>query len=129
MSITDAKIGEFVSSISVRVLKSFDYCHFEVTLGLQENGVIYPLSRADDLRKEAARLADKAVEQYKLKKRSIGKLEEAEYIIENTREEAAAIIAIAETDRTPEQQATLKAFKDAVYEVEHSYDYEDSFGA
>ena len=124
-NIVDAKLGEFVSSATVRVMRSHDYCHFEIVLGLQSEGVIYPLSRVDDLRKDAARLADKAVEQYRRKKESIIDAEHAEYLIDSTREEAEVIEKMSETDRTPEQQATLKGYKDAVHHLQTCYNYED----
>jgi hypothetical protein len=47
---------------SVKVMRSHDYCHFEVVLTSSEANTP---QLVDELRKTAARLADKAVEQYK----------------------------------------------------------------
>lgn len=115
-----------VDGATVRVMRSHDYCHFEVVLSYSgDPGTRWYLSAVDGLRKAAARLVDKAVEEYKIKKASISRVEQAEYTIQYRKEEAQAIEAISPPDRTPEQQATLKAYYDAVYEVNHSYDYQD----
>ncbi len=45
---------------SVKVMRSYDYCHFEVALSTQCS----TMGGIDDLRKDAARLVDKAVAQY-----------------------------------------------------------------
>ena len=50
---------------SVKVMRSFDYCHFEICLTMNEEGAFYSTEAVDNLRKEAMRLADKTVEQYK----------------------------------------------------------------
>lgn len=56
-----------ITHASVKVMRSHDYCHFEVSLGYDAPAT---LEQIDALRKEAARLADKAVEQYKIAKRA-----------------------------------------------------------
>lgn len=50
---------------SVKVMRLYDYCHFEVCLGSDED---MTLEQIDDMRKDAQWLADKAVEQYKTAK-------------------------------------------------------------
>ncbi|MHA3773636.1 hypothetical protein ACXR0O_19040 [Verrucomicrobiota bacterium sgz303538] len=52
---------------SVRIMRSYQYCNFEVNLQSTE-----PVSLADvdAMRREAARLADKAVEDYKADRHS-----------------------------------------------------------
>lgn len=49
-------------------MRSYDYCHFEITMGYNAEAmeVISASSFVDDMRKEAMRLVDKAVEQYKI---------------------------------------------------------------
>lgn len=49
---------------SVKVMRSFDYCHFEVALSTECGGI----DEVNDLRKEAAILVDEAVRQYKIAK-------------------------------------------------------------
>lgn len=121
-------MSAFVQTASVKVMRSHDYCHFEVVLTLSDTeGNPLTLTAVDNARKEAARLADKAVEQYKIAKRVAQKIETAKGGREWRREEATRIEAIAETDRTTEQKAMLKAYQDACFEANSSYDYEDDY--
>lgn len=126
--------GVNITSCSVRVLKSFDYCHFEVALtaqgGMTMQGWVMPslppvitLADIDGLRKEAARLADKAVEQYKLKKKAleIG----LSYTYHNLCDEAAKIELMPENERSEEHKAILKKVGDLRHA--QKYDYEDDF--
>ena len=57
---------------SVKVMRSHDYCHFEVCLSSSSANT---LELVDELRKQAARLADKAVKQYQQSKRAAMRLE------------------------------------------------------
>lgn len=47
---------------SVKVMLSYDYCHFEICLSSDND---MTLDQVDNLRKDAQRLADKSVSQYK----------------------------------------------------------------
>ncbi len=109
---------------SVKVMRSHDYCHFEVCLTADG---IASIEGVDNLRKTAARLADKAVRQYQVAKasmqRQLSNARSIAYIVE----EAKEIEAMAETERSPDQQATLKAWKDHVFESNRRYDYEDDW--
>jgi len=51
---------------SVKIMLSYDYCHFEVCLGSDEN---LSLDQINEMRKDAQRLADRAVNQYKTAKK------------------------------------------------------------
>lgn len=115
-------------SATVRVMKSHDYCHFEIVLGLSaEPGVLYPFETVDNLRKAAARMADKAVEQYKVKKRSLMRQENSVMMRDTLRAKADGYLKIPEADRTPDEQATIKAYQDHVYEANRPYDYQDDW--
>ena len=50
---------------AVKVMRSYDYCHFEIQLASSDSKTI---GEIDEMRKEAARLADKAVKQYAIAK-------------------------------------------------------------
>lgn len=102
-----------VDHASVKVMRSYDYCHFEIVLGTDMPACP---KQVDELRKEAARLADKAVAQYKIAKQNAFNLEYDEL----TRQ-AKEVQKIAENERTPEQMALLKRYKDRFY------DYEDDW--
>lgn len=123
--------GNQMNSVSVKVMRSFDYCHFEIgmTVDSDENGnpVNFTSEIIDELRKKAARLADKAVEQYKIAKTNLAKREgdatdriHQEWRMRN-------IESLPETERTPEEQAALKAFKDTAWQNRRHYDYEEDW--
>jgi hypothetical protein len=115
--------------ISVRILRSYDYCHFEITLGRSCYGLTLmdQAEDADTMRKTAARLADKAVEQYKIAKenaelamRDKNQLEHLIYCNQET-------LAKPESDWTPEEKATAKAITDRKHRNRPRYDYQDDF--
>lgn len=113
-----------ITNASVRVMHSHDYCHFEVTLG-----TCYAITpeEVDELRKVAARLADKAVEQYKIAKEAVSRRLNAGYGLPRLAADAAKVEAKPENERTPEEQAILKAFGNALHASRRSYDYEDDW--
>ena len=107
---------------SVKVMRSHDYCHFEVVLG---STVPLDTAGVDAMRKEAARLADKAVEQYKTAKQH--RQSQEFYSSHYEKEEATRIKNLPETERSPEDQATLKAWEDKQFHRSRRYDYEDDW--
>ena len=112
---------------SVKVMLSYDYCHFEVALSSDDH---LTLEEVNALRKEAQRLADEAVRQYKKAKDMAYRRENVPYERARYLEEIERIAAIPEQDRTPEQQAKLKAHEDGEWEkqFDYSYDYEEDCG-
>jgi len=123
-----------IANCSVKVMRSHDYCHFEVCLSAQVDlsGILFPQEEitcemADELRKKAARLADKAVEQYKSHKRHVEQSESFGRGFDTSRSDAAEIEAKPETERTPEEQAILKHYKDAQFAASRNYDYQDDW--
>lgn len=105
-------------------MRSHDYCHFEVSLS---SDTADSPEAVDELRKQAARLADKAVEQYKVSKtraaRALENLSEKSFL----KQEVDQILRKSEGDRTPNEQAKLKLLQDADYWArrERAYDYDD----
>ena len=119
-----------ITTCSVTVMRSHDYCHFSVTLGsdtnlTQDNDI--KLADVDALRKSAARLADKAVAQYKVAKANEARLSSEMREHQWELGEIERIKKTAETDRTPEQQATLKLHNDKTWHASRSFDYEDDW--
>ena len=105
-------------------MRSHDYCHFEVALSVdadQASGV--SLQTVNDLRKEAMRLADKAVEQYKVAK-AAHQSEESSW--DSMRYAAEQAEKTPEAERTPEEKAAIKALADARFAQRH-YDYQDDW--
>lgn len=124
-----AKIPDIViSGASVKVMRSYDYCHFEVNLstvtaeneGLDEATV-------DELRKKAARLADKAVEQYAIAKAIAERQTNTRYRRGMLEMAAQAAEETPEDQRTPEQKAAIKALEDWNFQQQFEYDYDDDF--
>ena len=102
-----------INIASVKVMRSYDYCHFEVNLAASVD--CPPDSAAwfqqvDNLRKNAARLADKAVAQYKVAKRAHESEEHSLYSLRYAAEQAEKT---PESERTPEEKAAIKALADA----------------
>ncbi len=109
---------------SVKVMRSYDYCHFEIALGSSDP---IELTEVDAMRKQAARLADKAVEQYKIAKVNANKLSTEKSERAYLSREVERIRALEEGDRTVDQQAKLKAYDDLRWESSRRYDYEDDW--
>ena len=110
-------------------MRSHDYCHFEVALSADLTGLNSEemTPAVDEMRKIAARLADKAVEQYKVAKanaaRLLGESNARQYLTQRM----DTVRAIPEGERTVNQQAELKAFDDQAYHASRPYDYEDDW--
>lgn len=108
---------------SVKVMRSHDYCHFEVCLSSSSANT---QGLVDELRKQAARLADKAVAQYKVAKANAERLLSDRYQRDALINEVNRIGLIEEGSRTVDQQAKLKAYRDEPYKA-RVYDYEDEW--
>ena len=120
------------NSVGVKVMRSFDYCHFEIQLGwnsAENYGAEIEYENVDELRKEAARLVDKAVEQYKIKKNSIQGYFDLESKIESLREKYKTFAESKPKDWwTPEQKAIAKTLDDLIFEYNNNYyDYQDDW--
>lgn len=111
---------------SVKVMRSYDYCHFEVALSSSldvDPGSAEWFVEVDNLRKNAARLADKAVEQYRVARCA---REDEESTFRRLESLAQLAESTPESDRTPEQKAAIKAFADARF-TQGRYDYQDDW--
>lgn len=115
-----------ITTASVKVMRSHDYCHFEVALGCShdDNGNPIPLTNGmvDDLRKQAARLADKAVKQYQQSKRAAMRLKSQQSDLSWRKQLAEKT---PEAERSPEQKADIKAYKDIQFAAQ--FDYQDDW--
>lgn len=113
-----------IDSATVRVMRSHDYSHFEVCL--TSNTATDP-EMVDNLRKEAARLVDKAVDQFKVMKENLSRLEVEErrrlYPTGHIRD----IRSKKESDRTPEEMAVLKEYDDRCHRNRIRYNYENDW--
>jgi hypothetical protein len=116
---------------SVKVMRSYDYCHFEVSLSSSlsdlEGNKDDRTKAVDDLRKEAARLADKAVEQYKIARKNQAAFERDAMKAESLKHWHDRALKTPEGERTPDEQAAITAYKDAQFVARRQYDYEDDW--
>ena len=108
---------------SIKVMNSYDYGHFEITLGSDQPGT---LAEANEMRKDAQRLVDNAVRQYKVAKseatHSIMFEKEKFYArVDEIRQKPAA-------DWTIEDKAHMKVMADKDWDARYDYgDDEDMF--
>lgn len=110
---------------SVKIMLSYDYCHFEVCKGTDQ-----PLSNKEinELRKDVQKLADEAVRQYRIAKDKYGEQLNKESDKEIFERRCKRIKEENKTDLSPEEQAMLKAYEDGSYVHQFSFDpynYED----
>lgn len=115
--------------VSVKVMKSYDYCHFEVQLGEDSELILYGdpgLKAADRLGKEAQKLVDKQIARYKRYKQHLeGMSPFGNYRVA----QAVAHIRdkIPAAHRTPEMKALLKAVDDYNHWQGREFDYDEDF--
>lgn len=97
---------------SVKVMRSYDYCHFEVNLGTDE-----PLDECgvDDMRKTAATLADMAVEDYKKMKSHEANASSRQRDKAAKKQQIDFIKGKPEGERTINEVAILNASEDAAF--------------
>jgi len=115
-----------INIAAVKVMRSHDYCHFEVNLAANVDCPYDSpewFQQVDNLRKNAARLSDKAVEQYKIAKRE-HQSEEGSW--DSMRFAAQNAERTPESERTPQEKAAIKALADARFAQRH-YDYQDDW--
>lgn len=108
---------------SVKVMRSYDYCHFEVSLACE----VSSCEDVDAIRKDAARLVDKAVDQYIVKKSNIQRIENDERRKSNLKWSHDSAEKTPESERTPEQKAQIKAYQDSLHRRRPRYDYSDEW--
>jgi hypothetical protein len=111
---------------SVKVMLSYDYCHFEIALASDQEMAIEEI---DEMRKDAQRLADKAVEQYKIAKQMAELRINSVHLKENFKQQCSIIEKKPEGERTINEIAQLKAYQDDTWQsrFDHDYDYEDNY--
>lgn len=111
-------------SASVKIMLSYDYCHFEVSKATDQD---LTDKEINELRKDVQRLADEAVRQYKTAKDIANKRESSEYDKKNFKRRIEAIRIKPIGERTVDEMAMLKQFEDDIWEAQfdYKYDYED----
>jgi hypothetical protein len=112
-------------SASVKIMLSYNYCHFEICIG--EDGFITN-EDIDNMRKDAQRLADKAVKQYKIaKKEAQNKINLSMGFSQIEQEVKIIMENYPQSEWNEKQKATIKAYEDLRYRQNRIYDYEDDW--
>lgn len=110
-------------NVSVKVMKSYDYCHFEVQLSDEAENAEKGIQLADELGKVAQILADNQIDRYKRKKLHMEQRNPfANWQLERMFD---YIGRITEGNRTPEMKAVIKARDDYQHWLEMDFDYEE----
>ena len=107
---------------SVKVMRSYDYCHFEVTLSTDRKLDVHGVN---EMRKQAQRLADEAVRQYAKAKELVESELQFSYGLERIEREVGEIRTKPESEWTPPEKAEVKALEDYRHYEKFGYDYED----
>ena len=113
---------------SVKIMRSYDYCHFEVCLGTDE---LMDLDGINQMRKEAALLVDEAVRQYQIAKEKESSRKWNYTQMKGLLDKIKLIESLPESERTPEQAALLRGNADSefwqTYESEDYYYQDDPY--
>lgn len=111
---------------SVKIMLSYDYCHFEICKSTDEN---ISDKEINEMRKDVQRLADEAVRQYKVAKKVAEQRKKLEWDKERFLRRIKEIDSKAEQDRTIAEMADLKIYQDNEWQkrYEMNYDYEDEY--
>lgn len=110
---------------SVKVMRSYDHCHFEVVLGTDEP---HDLDGVNEMRKRAALLADEAVRQYQVAKKKEASRSDKQWQVEQFLDSVKRIQEKPETELTPAEAAVMRSHADRSYLQgleEDSYYYAD----
>ena len=113
-------------SASVKIMLSYDYCHFEISKSTDEN---LSDEQIDLMRKDVQRLAIKAVDQYKIfKKHSDDRINRREEF-KRAERQRDKILEKPEGERTINEIALLKAFADKNWQdyIDLRYNFEDDY--
>ena len=110
---------------NVKVMRSYDYCHFEIALATDQ--YLDP-GEVNALRIEAAKLVDHAVNQYKEKKQAEGYSASNSYKREELERKVKAIREnFPQSEWTPEQKATVKQLEDLNFADRFEYDVDYNY--
>ena len=112
---------------SVKIMLSYDYCHFEISKSNDDPNI--DNKGINELRKDCQRLADEAVRQYKIAKDKATKRDKDNYNRMRFLQVYENGIKKLPEDRSPEETAIIKQRSDEDWEEDfrkNNYDYGDN---
>lgn len=110
---------------SVRVMRSYDYCHFEATLSTDQE---LSLDGINQMRKECALLVDEAVRQYKTAKEAEDRRKTREWQMDSATGRAKRLNETPKSEWTVDDAAFMRSYADKEFWAsfhEDDYIYED----
>jgi len=116
-------MNTIIKSAGVKIMLSYDYSHFETAMSVEnESGL--SMKDIDDARKDCQRLADKAVSQYKKAKEMASLRTDGEYKMQNFESQCKRILEKPEGERTINEIAILKEYRDENWRSKFYYEYD-----
>jgi hypothetical protein len=109
---------------NIKVMNSYDYSHFEVSLSSDKGMTIEEINA---MRKVSQRLVDEAIRQYKKAKEMASHRFNLHYERENFEREIERIKEKPDSEWTPEEKAKAKLIEDRDWQSQFNYDYEDDW--
>lgn len=107
---------------SVKVMRSYDYCHFEISINRDD---LSSIKAINSVRIEAAKLVDRAVDDYKKYKQSIAHSERNSFERSDLINKVKIIKEnYPQSEWTPEQKATVKRLEDLEFADRFEYNSE-----
>lgn len=115
-----------IKSASVKVMQSYNYCHFEACMTLESDKGL-TVQEIDEARKTCQRLTNKAIGQYQQGKQVAANRNDAGIKIRAFKQEIEFIQKKDPNDRTMREIGMLKQFEQENWEAqfEDNYDYDD----
>lgn len=111
------------SNASVKVMRSHDYCHFEIQLGTSD---LVDEEDVNALRVHAAELVDKAVEEYKGMKAALERRDSEAWMKAQIERELDRVKDVPMEEWSPRHKAMKKKLDDEAYwSRRRTWDYGD----
>lgn len=110
---------------TVKVMLSYNYCHFEVSKVLEGDDITN--ADIDAARKDCQRLADKAVAQYQKAKSEESKRTSNSYERSQLEAEVSRLRQKSESELSPLDKAKIKTLDDYNWDKQYNYDDDENY--
>ena len=110
---------------SVKVMNSYDYSHFEVSLSSDKTMTIEEIN---GMRKVSQRLVDEAIRQYRKAKEMAYSASNRRVDLDILETQVEIIKKFPTSEWTPDDKAKVKLISDKDWASQFDYDYEDDWG-
>jgi len=110
---------------AVKVMRSYDYCHFEVALSSDQE---MDLDQINEMRKQAAILVDEAVRQYQTAKKAEDNRQRHDWDKDRAINRAKALYEKPRSEWSVDEAAFMRSYEDRSFWIElekDNYAYEE----